>query len=84
MGMLPFLIAGLAALAVLVIAVGIAMSGGSGGVAVAPRALRRRAGRTTAHGTSDRDSVVIAGLEPRDRGAGPCRPASRPRSPART
>jgi hypothetical protein len=33
MGMLPFLIAGLAAGAVLLIAVGVAMSGGSGGVA---------------------------------------------------
>ena len=33
MGMLPFLIAGLAGLAILLVAVGIAMSGGSGGVA---------------------------------------------------
>ena len=40
MGMLPLLIAGIAALAIVVIAVGIAMSAGGGGVVAAPRALR--------------------------------------------
>jgi tight adherence protein B len=61
MGMLPFLIAGLAASAVVVTAVGIAMSGGSGGVA---SRLERYAGGQTAEtaGEGDRDSVVIAGL----------------------
>jgi tight adherence protein B len=61
MGMLPFLIAGLAALAVLVLAIGIAMSGGSGGVA---SRLERYAGnKPTEPSTGDeRDSVVIAGL----------------------
>jgi tight adherence protein B len=63
MGMLPFLIAGLAAGAVLVTAVGIAMSGGSGGVA----ARLERYARASSSGPSDaddgdRDSVVIAGL----------------------
>jgi len=62
MGMLPFLIAGLTALAVLVIAVGIAMSGGSGGVA--SRLERYAGGKNSDEGASgdDRDSVVIAGL----------------------
>ena len=62
MGMLPFLIAGLAAGAVLVLAIGIAMSGGSGGVA---SRLERYAGGQTADPAApggDRDSVVIAGL----------------------
>ena len=61
MGMLPFLIAGLTALAVIVIAIGIAMSGGSGGVA---SRLERYAGGQTADSaeSGDRDSVVIAGL----------------------
>ena len=43
MGMLPLLIAGIAALAIVVIAVGIAMSAGGGGVSRAPRAVRRPA-----------------------------------------
>jgi len=61
MGMLPFLIAGLAASAVVVTAVGIAMSGGSGGVA---SRLERYAGGQAAESAAggDRDSVVIAGL----------------------
>jgi tight adherence protein B len=62
MGMLPFLIAGLAAGAVLVTAIGIAMSGGSGGVA----ARLERYARSPAAGEGEidpnRDSVVIAGL----------------------
>ncbi|MBA3688947.1 MAG: type II secretion system F family protein [Chloroflexi bacterium] len=61
--MLPFLIAGLAAGAVLVIAVGIAMSGGSGGVAARlERYTRSGAPGADAAGEGDRDSVVIAGL----------------------
>ena len=62
MGMLPFLIAGLAASAVLVTAVGIAMSGGSGGVA---SRLERYAGGKSAEqasATEGSDSMVIAGL----------------------
>ena len=62
MGMLPYLIAGLTALAVMVIAIGIAMSGGSGGVA---SRLERYAGGkgSDASPTGDaNDSVVIAGL----------------------
>jgi tight adherence protein B len=61
MGTLPLLIAGLFALAVLVIAIGIAMSGGSGGVA--SRLERYAGGQTTDPAAEgDRDSVVIAGL----------------------
>ena len=59
--MLPFIIAGLAAVAVLVISIGIAMS--SGGGAVASRLERYASGR--AEGTSDdgaTESVVVAGL----------------------
>ena len=62
MGMLPFLIAGLTALAIVVTAIGIAMSGGSGGVA---SRLERYAGGKNAEPSAagdDRDSVVIAGL----------------------
>ena len=62
MGMLPYLIAALAASAVLVTAVGIAMSGGSGGVA---SRLERYAGGKAADqsATGDSgDSMVIAGL----------------------
>lgn len=63
-GMLPIAIAGLAALAVLLIAVGIAMSGGSGGVSA--RLERYAAGRepaTTAEGTGERESAVAAGIQ---------------------
>jgi tight adherence protein B len=62
MGMLPFLIAGLTALAIVVVAIGIAMSGGSGGVA---SRLERYAGGKNADPSAageDRDSVVLAGL----------------------
>jgi len=60
-GMLPFLIAGLAALAVFIIAIGIAMS--SGGGAVASRLERYAAGRDAAASTTgDQESVVVAGL----------------------
>src|SRR3990170_7425280 len=61
MGMLPFLIAGLAALAVLVIAIGISMSAGGGGVASRlERYASSRAESTT--GESGQESVVVAGL----------------------
>jgi len=61
MGMLPFLIAGLAAGAVLVIAVGIAMSGGSGGVASRLERYARAQG-VDASPSAERESPVIAGL----------------------
>ena len=62
-GMLPFLVAGLAAGAVLVTAVGIAMSGGSGGVAARlERYARASSPDSSDDADGDRDSVVIAGL----------------------
>jgi hypothetical protein len=54
MGMLPFLIAGLTAVAVLVIAVGIAMSGGSGGVA---SRLERYAGGKADAGAAETTAI---------------------------
>jgi tight adherence protein B len=63
MGMLPFLIAGLAASAVLVTALGIAMSGGSGGVAARlERYARSSSANASASDAGDRDSVVMAGM----------------------
>jgi tight adherence protein B len=60
-GMLPFLIAGLAALAVVIIAIGIAMS--TSGGAVASRLERYAAGRDEAASTTgDQESAVVAGL----------------------
>jgi tight adherence protein B len=63
-GMLPFLIAGLAAGAVLLIAVGVAMSGGSGGVAsrLERYASNRGDSASGTDGTEDRESAVTAGL----------------------
>jgi tight adherence protein B len=61
--MLPYVIAGLAAAAVLVIAVGIAMSGGSGGVAARlERYARSRGVDDAASQDAGNDSMVIAGL----------------------
>jgi tight adherence protein B len=60
--MLPLLIAGLAAAAVLLIAVGISMSGGSGGVASRLERYARSGGDTSAEADGDKDSAVIAGL----------------------
>ncbi len=59
--MLPILIAGLAASAVLLISVGISMSGGSG---VASRLERyaRSGGDAAADGDAEKDSAVMAGL----------------------
>ncbi len=58
--LMPFIIAGLAALAVLVIAIGIAMSGGSG---VSARLERYASGRSDASGAEGaQESVVVAGL----------------------
>ncbi|HLE88741.1 MAG TPA: type II secretion system F family protein [Candidatus Limnocylindria bacterium] len=62
MGMLPFLIAGLAGGAVLLIAVGIAMSGGTGGVASRLERYARSQGIDTSPASGERESAVIAGL----------------------
>jgi tight adherence protein B len=59
---MPFLIAGLAALAVLLIAVGISMSGGSGGVASRLERYARSGGDSKAEGSDDKDSAVMVGL----------------------
>jgi tight adherence protein B len=60
--MLQFLIAGLAALAVLIIAIGIAMSGGSGGVAARLERYARSGGGADSAGDGDRESAMMAGL----------------------
>src|SRR5688500_2951520 len=61
MGMLPILIAGLAALAVVVIAVGISMSAGGGGMA--SRLERYASGRDDpAAGGGESQSAVVAGV----------------------
>ncbi len=62
MSVLQFVIAGLAAGAVLLIAVGVSMSGGSGGVASRLERYARSGGGTEAEGAEDRESVVTAGL----------------------
>jgi tight adherence protein B len=62
MGMLPFLIAGLAAGSVFLVAVGISMSGGSGGVASRLERYARSQGIDTTPASGDRESPVIAGL----------------------
>jgi tight adherence protein B len=59
--MLPILVAGLAALAIFVIAIGVAMSGGSGGVAARLERYARSAGPAEP-GDADKDSAVMAGL----------------------
>jgi tight adherence protein B len=61
MDMLPLLIAGLAALAVVVIAIGIAMSAGGGAVASRLERYTSAGGGEAAAGT-ERESVVVAGL----------------------
>jgi tight adherence protein B len=61
MGMLPFLIAFLAAGAVLLVAVGVAMSGGSGGVASRLERYARGTDQPAAD-SADRESAVMAGL----------------------
>jgi tight adherence protein B len=64
MGMLPFVIAGLAAGAVLLIAIGIAMSGGSGGVASRLERYARSGGDQPSGTAGDeRESGVTAGLQ---------------------
>jgi tight adherence protein B len=60
MGMLPILIAGLAALAVLVIAIGIAMSAGGGGVS--SRLERYASSRPEDVDDAPAESAVVAGL----------------------
>ena len=59
-GMMPFVIAGLAALAVLIIAIGIAMSTGGGGVSA--RLQRYTAAQTDEETEGSRESAVVAGL----------------------
>jgi tight adherence protein B len=60
-GMLPFVIAGLAALSVLVISIGVAMSGGSG--TVASRLERYASSRQEGDGDGgEQESAVVAGL----------------------
>ncbi len=60
MGMLPFIIAGLAASAVVVIAVGISMS--SGGAGISSRLERYASGQALDGTEGERESVVVAGL----------------------
>ena len=60
MDMLPLLIAGLAALAVVIIAIGIAMSAGGG--AVASRLERYASATASVEGSGERESAVVAGL----------------------
>jgi tight adherence protein B len=73
MGMLPFLIAGLAAASVLLVAVGISMSSGAG--TVGSRLERYASAQPADRGDADegRESAVVAGLsrvmEAQDRGA---------------
>jgi tight adherence protein B len=61
-GMLPFVIAGIAAMAIVVIAVGIAMTGGGGGMAA--RLERYASGRETATAPEGEDgqSAVVASI----------------------
>ena len=61
-GMLPFLIAGIAAIAIIVIAAGIAMTGGGGGMSA--RLERYAAGRepTAPDPDAEGQSAVVAGL----------------------
>ena len=61
-GMLPIAIAGLAALAVLLIAVGIAMSGGSGGVSARLERYASGVERPSGEDAPERESAVTAGL----------------------
>jgi tight adherence protein B len=62
-GMLPIAIAGVAALAVLLIAVGVAMSGGSGGVSARLERYTRSGGdKKSAESSGDRESAMTAGL----------------------
>src|SRR5438105_671656 len=62
--MMPFVIAGLAAGAVLLIAVGVAMSGGGGGVSsrLERYASARGQGDQAGDGDEERESVIVAGL----------------------
>ena len=60
MGMLPLLIAGIAALAIIVITIGISMSAGGGGVA--SRLERYASGRDPDAGEAPGESAVVAGL----------------------
>ena len=63
MGMLQFVIAGLAAGSVLLIAIGVAMSGGSGGVAARLERYTRQGAALADADSPERESAVTAGLE---------------------
>jgi tight adherence protein B len=60
--MLQILIAGLAAGAVLLVAIGVAMSGGSGGVSARLERYARSGGADQAGEADDKDSPMLAGL----------------------
>ena len=60
--MLPFVVAGLAAGAVLLVAVGVAMSGGSGGVASRLERYASARGQSPTEPKGDEDSAIVAGL----------------------
>ena len=63
MNLMPFLIAGLGAAAVLFVSIGIAMSGNGGGVTDRlERYVSSRGGRTEKEGDAEQESAVIAGL----------------------
>jgi tight adherence protein B len=63
MDMLPFIVAGVAAGAVLLIAIGIAMSGGSGGVAARLEKYASARGQTTTkESEAEKESAFVAGL----------------------
>jgi tight adherence protein B len=61
-GMLPFLIAGVAALAIIVIAIGLAMTGGSGVASRLERYASSQGIDTARSEDGDRESAVIAGI----------------------
>ena len=60
--MMPFVIAGLAAGAVLLIAVGVAMSGGGGGVSSRLERYASARGEQSGEDDPERESVIVAGL----------------------
>jgi len=62
MSMLPFLIAGIAALAVTLIAVGISMSGGPTSISSRLERYASEGGGRSDAGSGDRESAVVAGL----------------------
>ena len=59
--MLPFVIAGLAAGAVLLIAIGVAMSGGSGGVSSRLERYASARGQESSDGDEEKESKISPG-----------------------